>query len=271
MSVIVNPDIVLGSSPLIPPYPLNHARIGYKTILPLSEITATSEAAGFPASALANPLTYDQYRPDALDATVTIDRGQAVDVDYIGVGGHNLSDHGVVISFEYSTDGVTWSLLSSFSPANNTPLMLIFNTVTARYFRFTTSATGIYFIGAVYIGQALVMQRSIYGGHSPISLSRSTEFETTRSQTGQWLGRTVKRTGAGTSFEWSNLQASWYRAEFDPFVKAARASPFFIAWNPSKFPAEVGFCWSNADIIPQNMGVRDFMSVSIEVEGLTDD
>ena len=271
MTLIVQPAVYLSSSVYVPPFPLNHARIGYKTILPDSTITATSEAAGFPASALSNPLTYDQFRPDSLPVTVLVDRGQAVDVDYIGIGAHDMADHASVVTIEYSTDNATWTTLASFSPGDNTPIMLIFDTVTARYFRFTIEAASQFFIGACYIGQALVMQRAIYGGHAPINLSRVTEYETTRSELGQWLGRSVIRKGVATDFSWSHLTAAWYRENFDPFVKAARSTPFFIAWNPKKFQSEVGFCMTTGDIRPSNMGVRDYLQVSMSVQGISDD
>jgi hypothetical protein len=273
MSVIISPNLIINTSnnPSLPPFPLNHARIGIESILTNSNVTASSESSGFPASALSNPLTYDQWRPSSVPASVSVDNGSTVDVDYIGIAAHNLSSVGAVIDVEYSTDGVSWILLQELSPGDNGPIMLLFETITARYFRFTVEASDVFYIGAVYIGQALVMQRSIYGGHAPITLSRSTEFSPNRSEGGQWLGRSIVRKGTETSYDWSNLTALWYRQHFDPFVKLARTRPFFIAWYPSKFPQEVGFVWVNSDIKPQNMGVRDFMSVSMNVVGLTDD
>jgi len=67
------------------------------------------------------------------------------------------------------------------------------------------------------------------------------------------------------------LDAQWYRDNFDPFVVAARAAPFFFAWRNHEFPREVGFCWTTDDIRPQNMGVRNLMAVEFNMEGFSDE
>ena len=118
---------------------------------------------------------------------------------------------------------------------------------------------------------ALAMQRAIYAGHSPITLSRKTVKRPTKSEFGQWLGSSTIRHGLKTSFEWKNLKAAWYREYFDPFVKSARTKPFFIAWRPSKFPNEIAYAWTSNDIKPSNMGILDYMDVSMSVEGYADE
>lgn len=273
MAVVISDNMVIvGANPNLPPFPLSHARIGYESFCTTSNVTASSEAAGFPAISAVNPLTYDQWRPSAVPATWTCTLASAQDADYIGIAGHNLSTVGAVVAVEYSFDGSTWVELEQLSPADNSPIMLIFSTITALAWRLSiVSADSAPQIGAIYIGEALVMQRQIYGGHSPVTLSRQTELSPNRSEGGQWLGRSIVRKGVATSYEWKNLTALWYRQNFDAFVKVARTRPFFIAWYPSKYPQEVGFVWTTGDIQPQNMGIRDYMSVSMNVVGLTDD
>jgi hypothetical protein len=36
-------------------------------------------------------------------------------------------------------------------------------------------------------------------------------------------------------------------------VKLARKYPYFLAWEPLDFPAEVGYVWAEKDIIPSYM------------------
>jgi len=273
MAVIINSSAVLSTLSTLPPYPMNHARIGYQSFLPDADLTASTAAAGFPSEAVTNGLTYDQWRTESLPATLTIDLLSAKDCDYLGIAAHNLATIGAVVDIEYSLDeGATWTTLESMSPEDNTPIMLIFSTITARYWRAgITAPSGQAQIGAINLGQALVMQRPIYGGHTPITMSRRTEYQNNISDSGQWMGRTVVRKGVSTSFEWKHLTAGWYREYFSPFVKACRTTPFFIAWYPSKFPREVGYCWTNGDIAPSNMGIRDLMSVTLKVDGFSDD
>lgn len=274
MAVVISPNLVIpGANSDTPPFPLSHARIGYQSLLAASMVTATSEAAGFPASALVNGLTYDQWRPTALPATLDVDLGEAKDCDYMGIAAHNFATIGATVTAEYSTDGgSTWTTVSEFSPGDNNPIMLIFDTITARYWRLVVDApSGTLQMGVLYLGEALAMQRSIYGGVSPITLARRTEYNSNISDSGQWLGRTIVRKGSTASFEWRHLTADWYRENFDPFVKAARTTAFFIAWYPSKYPGEVGYCMTTGDVRPSNMGVSNLMSVSIQCEGFSDD
>ena len=120
----------------------------------------------------------------------------------------------------------------------------------------------------MYLGEVLEMQRPFYAGHSPGKLSRQTTLQPNRSVKGEWLGRSIVREGFGTSFQWRHLKSEWYRANFDPFVASARLYPFFISWNPQDHPDEVLYAWTNQDISPSNMGVINFMQVSMDVEAL---
>lgn len=272
MVAVVSPNIIFLTGPDTSPFPLNHARIGYQNFIQADMLTATSEDAGFPISSLYNPLTYDQYRTSVLPATINIDLGQTRDCDYMGLAAHNLSNISGVVSVEYSTDGgVNWTQLKEVSVGNNNPIMLIFSTITARYWRLVVSGTGTFRLGALYLGQALIMQRPMWAGHSPAPLSRKTEYKNNTSNAGQWLGRTIVRKGVGVEFEWNLLTSEWYRTYFDPFVKSARSTPFFIAWNPERYPNEVAYCWTNKDIKPVNSGPGDMMSVSFSAEGYSDD
>jgi hypothetical protein len=146
--------------------------------------------------------------------------------------------------------------------------MFLFEQVFASKFRVQLYGATAPQIGVIFIGKTLDMQRAIYGGHSPITLSRDTINRPSMSERGQWLGTSIIRTGFSTSFAWEHLTADWYREFFDPFVEHARSKPYFIAWRPSTFPAEVGYVHSSGDIKPANMGIRDFMSVTVNTEGL---
>ena len=246
--------------------PLSHARIGYSTITRNATVTASSAAPGFPASSIKHPLTYERWLPTTAPATLTIDSGALVLSDYVGIAAHTVGSTGGVITISYSENGTDWTDVLQTGPPNDNAIMALFEPVLARYWRIQISRVAE--IGAVYIGRALVMQRCMYGGHSPGTLSRQTEIEPSRSVTGQFLGRSIVRQGFATSYQWANLTAPWYRANFDPFVEAALRNPFFIAWYPEKFPGEVLYAWCNHDISPTNQGQRDLMSVGFNVEAV---
>jgi hypothetical protein len=247
--------------------PLNHAFIGYKNLVSSATVTATNSTVGFPADAVKRETTWERYRPGTLPATLNIDFGAIAPLSYIGIGAHTLGSSGNDLLAEYSDNGSVWTEIVTTSPVDDSAILLLFSEAPARYLRLTLTNGAIPAIGVVYAGQSLVMQRAIYGGHSPITMSRTTTFRTNESEKGQWLGRSIVRSGLSASYDWTRLKSDWYRAEFDPFVLAARTKPFFIAWNPLEFPSEVVFAWTGSDIVPTNSGPRDLMSVSMTVSG----
>lgn len=269
MSVVISPSLVSNEYE----FPLNHARIGYQDFVKTSTVTASTESAIFPADAVQRETTYERWQPTALPATLTIDSGTSPSgtASYLGIGAHTLGDNGNTVLLEYSHDATTWTTVDSVEPADNTALMMLFAEVQARYWRITISGGTAPTVGVVYLGQVLEMQRSIYGGHTPITLGRQTTIRPSVSEKGQWLGRSIVRNALATGYSFRHLTASWYRANFDPFAKAARSRPFFIAWRPETYPSEVAYGWTNDDITPSNMGVRDYMEVSFNVVGHADE
>jgi hypothetical protein len=122
-------------------------------------------------------------------------------------------------------------------------------------------------IGIIRAGAALQMPIPIYGGHRPLNLNRVTEAQQQFSETGQWLGRIIKRRAVTTSYDWEYLKTAWYDTYFEPFAKTLPLQPFFIAGNPSKITTDVGFVWTDRDVEPVNMGIKAYRSVSLGVTG----
>jgi len=268
--LVISPNLVRGGGGgrLAPSTERCIAFIGYDNYLYRgAAVSASSQAVGFPASSVTNPLTYERWlaNPSDSDPTLTIDIGAQQDINYIGIGAHNIVGDVVV---ESSPDGSTWSVVTGgTSPAGRSrAMMFIFNAVTARYWKIKLGAAAE--IGVVYIGRVLEMPVRMYGGHTPGVLARQTNIRTNESVAGQFLGRSIIRQGYATSYTWNHLDPLWYRANFDLFVEHATQYPFFIAWNHNTFPDEVLFGWTTDDIAPVNMGVRGFMSVSMSVEAV---
>jgi len=244
--------------------PLNHARIGYQNLTYGLTATASSAAAGFPAIAATYPTTFEYWTPTALPAAWGVDFGSAKSVDYCGIVGDL---NGATIEIQSSSNFSTWTARGTIGPTTDRINMALFLETSVRYWRLYVTG-GLPNIAVVHLGKALAMQRKIYQGHTPLTLSRTTELSNNMSDGGQYLGRSVIRKGAQTSCNWSHLKADWYRSNFDPFVKAARTGPFFIGWRPESYPSELGYVWTDNDIAPTNSGPRDFMSVGVSFMGL---
>lgn len=250
-------------------YPFTNARIGYQTITRNGALSASTEAAGHPAYSAGLPNTYESWVPTSVPATITCDAGAPADVDYIGIAAHTLGSGGNTFRVQYSSDGSSWSdATGDMTVADDTPIMVFFGLQSARYWRLNISSGTVPIIGTWYAGKALAMQRAIYSGHSPITLSRQTVIRSNKSEGGHFLGRYIVRSGVNTSASFQHLTASWYREYFDPFVLSARTMPFFFAWRPREYPREVAYAWTAGDISPSNMGIRDLMSVEVQMSGV---
>lgn len=262
MSVYIGSGLVLTDPAFGDAATANHARIGYRTYSRTGTWSASTEEANFPALQLRYAQTTKFWKPTANTSWIKLDIGSPQEVDYVGLVGKYA---GLTLTLEYSFDDVSWTTIDSRIPADNKAIMHLFAEVSARYWRVSFSG-GIPALAVMYVGKVLVMQRGVYGGFSPPTLSRVTGYTTNITETGQFAGRSILKRGFETSVPWDNLTADWYRANFDPFVESARSYPFFIAWRPQGYPEEIVYAWTNQDIKPSNQGTRDLMDVSIDLE-----
>ena len=257
---------------------LKYPRFGYANVLRQSDctITASTEDGDNDGESVINGLTYDFWEPTAVPATLTFEFSEAVTADYCGIAGHTLTETGNQVELEY-WDGLSpgsWVSLGSVLPGSengNKTIMFIFDEVTSSKFRITLSGgtgTTMPSVAVVNIGSVLVSQRMIYGGHTPITLSKNTVIRPQSSENGQFLGRSIIREGASTTIALDNLTAPWVRSDFYPFMESARVYPFFFAWRPTvTYADEVAYVWTNGDISVTNKGQANLMTTSFKVEG----
>ncbi len=248
---------------------LKHPRVGIDDLFRDGTVTASSEAADHPKENATDGLDWDWWEPTGVPAWIQVDAGSAQAVTYMGIAAHDLGTQGCSVTPQYSSDGSTWSdATSAHSPSDDTPIMFLFEEVSARYWRLYISGGSAPQLAVVQVGKSLDFQRALYQGHSPLPLSRQTDVRPNRAEGGARLGRSIIRRGVATSVQFQNLKADWVRSELDPFIKLARTYAFFFAWRPTTYPDEVGWVWVNGDIVPENSGPADRMSVSFDVQGI---
>lgn len=248
--------------------PLTHARIGHSGNWYSGTPTASGTATGYFEDAPDVSLTYEKWKPDAIPATWENDLGSSVTVDYCAIAGHTLGTNGCTIKVQY-WDGADWAdLTPATAIADDMPIFCIFAPTAAQRFRVNiTAGTAEPEIAVIKFGQALQMTRALYGGHTPIALARQTILRSNQSETGENLGRTKQRVMYGSSLSWSNLDADWVRTNWPPLQRAIEAEAFFLAWRPITF-SEVAYCQTDSIPAPSNMGVRNLMSVEMQVRAL---
>ena len=249
-----------------PPFALNHARILYDNLL-LGSAVAVS--AGDNGSFTLIPNTADRWTTTSGSRTITYTLAANADIDTVCIGAHNLGSSGYSVTVDYSIDLVTAfaSFDTSQNPVDDAAMMFhLSSSVSVRRLRITVSGTGNIFVGSVYAGIALQMQRPFFAGHAPITLSATTTRYSSMTEGGNFVGEQIRRLGYKTSADWANLENDWYRFYFQPFVISARTLPFYFAWNLLQYPLDVGYCKTSEDISPA-YGVKTRFNVSFSMVG----
>jgi len=211
------------------------------------------------------PNTFERWRPPSGAVTVKFQMSVTAEIDFIGIAAHALTGESFVLSTAATVGGALTERAAA-SPTDNGALMFSFDPVTVQEIAFTATLSAANEIGVIFAGKALQMPRNIYGGHSPITLSQVTEFQSPVSETGQFLSRNIIRQGLKTTMSWQFLDPDFYRNDFQLFVNSVRKNPFFVKWRPDLFSNEVAFCQTIGDIKPTNMGGgHTLMSVSAPI------
>lgn len=248
--------------------PLNCARILWNAI------SGVVTGGGATPALAANEYTNQRWFPGVLPATWTMETPADAQVDTLFIAAHNLgSTNSTVLVETSSTTSGAFTPRATVVPVDNSTIAVMFNTAggaphTIRRIRITiTGASNSVQIGIIRAGVALQMEQPVFGGIRPIGLSRAVETRHSNSETGQWLGRTIQRQALVTEMPWEHLSSAWYRANFDPFALSLPQTPFGLIQNPLRMPESVAWCWTDSVPVPENMGIRDLMRVSLPIIG----
>lgn len=247
---------------------VNEPLIGYHNRLLPGVVSDVDTPSDGPRRNALNGLTYNFWRLGTGTQTIEATFPGSRNADYVGIAAHTLGSAGRRVRVQQGTTNVHsegW-----FAPSTDAPLMIHFPRTGASSWRVQIEAGPEAYIGVIYLGEVLRMQRRIFRGHTPGPFGRVTDILPQRSVAGQFLGRSVVRRGVATSYSFSNLGNDWYRDNFDPFAQAAQGRAFFIADRPDDYPEDCIFAWTTEDIQPSNTGPRDFMGVSFSVEGIAE-
>lgn len=195
--------------------------------------SSSGAADGYPAAAARTYATYEGWRPASASATLSSAYAVAYPTSYIGaviIG----APSGATVLAQYSTDGVSYETVSGSIDAATGTALWLFDAVQARFVRLLVSGMNVAGarVAVLMAGSATVLQRSIYVGHTPLDYARQTVLASNRSESGQFLGRIIRRESNATGVTVSNLTAAYYRQSLDPVFVAMRSQPIFWAWRP---------------------------------------
>ena len=244
----------------LPYYPLNNARILWDNVLASATFTATSEIEGFEAANAQATDTASWWWP-SVAGTLTMTLSGAASISSVGIAAHSLGGEGVGVTVQ-GLVGATWTTLHpEIVPDDNSAMMIMFASVTVTAVRLILDGSAR--IGVVYAGSEMIMPQRVYTAAPPLSMVISTEYQTNKSQTGQFMGRSIMANARPFDVSWTHLHETWVRSDFYPFILAARRDPFFVALRPAGYPDDVGYVWTSSDIVPARMGLKDFIEVQV--------
>ncbi len=209
-------------------------------------------------------LTYDGWTTTATGGYIEFTASVAHAADYFAFAAHDLHLHAGSIQLEYH-DGSSWVQVATAAPGTLSPMVLLFDSVASNRWRVTVASTSAATIGVICVGPRLSMPHGSYVGHAPARLGRVDRLLVEKSQGGQFLGRSVIRTGASETLAFEYLPPQWVRDYWQEFVDHAVEKPWFLLWNPERWPTEAAYCWTTGPIRTRNSH-PNFMSADVNYE-----
>lgn len=239
----------------------------YDNRLADAALVASSTASGFAAANVTDWRPYTWWQPTALPATLTVDCGSARAADYALIWGHTLFTAGCTLEVRGSTDNFAGSnvLVASITPTSNDPFLLLFGSVSYRYWRIRiTGAATMPALAIAAIGAALNLPVGLPEGFDPIG--RKVEGQSNRNENGQPLGRVVQFETWTESLKLQKVSWSWIRATWLPAWRAhLRSSPFVFAWDPGPYATELRLVTAGEQFTtPHQAGSRADLTVELK-------
>lgn len=247
----------------------------YSNVLATGVVTASSEAAGFPAARALDGLTYTAWKPDEDGAQwIAAEHAGAVAANTLGLANHNLATRAAVVKVQTSPDGSAWTDRLTVTPASDLPLMRSFASVAALHWRLLVTFSGpAPFISAVMVGPGVVVERGLIDGYKPISLNDEGDEVTTHiTESGHYVGRSLISRGAAWTLALRNLSRAWVEDEWAAFARHAKTRPFFFAEDEDDLTENVGLFWSDAARIPvpELNGSMLYYDTALSLRGMAD-
>lgn len=248
----------------------NNPVIGRDNLVTSTNVTASSTAAGFPASNMGNPITSLKWKGSAAAAatvTVTLD-GNAPN-DYVAIVGHNFGSTGITVTAEVSIDGSTWTAVSpAMLYRDDGPKLLRFASADRTGIRLSLGAgSAAPELAVIYTGTATVVPARHWVGQQPMPLADELNIAAGESINGQFLGSIEVGGRWQTRVPLRLMSESFVRTDIRPLYASPR-QPFFFAWRPGDWPEEVVFAQVQGNPKPVNELVNGLMAVDLDLTGI---
>ncbi len=268
---VISPNLVLGAE-----VASNNPVIGIDSRVTAASLEATTSAPGRPVTNLANASTAEHWAAANRRwqfLTCTLMSGE--EIDYVGLARHNFASAGIAVTVQgYAETGDNgepdWRTIAGpVIPASDGALLIRFQPFAYEGIRVRLSpGSSPARCAVLHAGPALVLERRIYVGHTPMPYGRVTRTTDNVSENGQFLGRIVRHETLETGFTMENITPAFYRDHLDAFIAEAVRRPFFFAWRPGDYAHEVGYAWFAKTPRPVNQRPNGMMQVQFSLKGI---
>lgn len=267
--IVISQAIVLNAVETTPDHPI----VGWNNIVTPANIAAdATPAAGFPVSNLANPATHREWQSSAaVDQHITVTSDGLTQLDYLAVARHNFGSARIQVSVEALISGVWTTIVSPVMVVDDTPILFRFDPQAYPSVRLLMRAgLAAPFAAVVYVGKLLIMEKRLWVGHVPFPFAQRSTISNGMSESGQFLGRIVLGAWRETTASFELITPAWYRANMTAFQLVSKQIPFFFAWRPASYPAEVGYGWLLDDTLPtpQDYNSGNLISFDLHMGGI---
>lgn len=242
---------------------LRYPRILWNSVTRRGTLAVSTEAEGFDGVNSLTSTEADDWKPTAMPATWTLTFDATETVNAVGINSHTIGTAGATVTVQEWT-GSAWADVIAATPSDDTPIAFLFKARSTDRLRLNITGSTEPRIAVIYVCEAIEIPQLVYGGATtPIDLARVTQYDTTISTGGRYMGRSIKYAKNENDFTVEHLTEYYVRNTLDPFIDDARVYPYFLLERPITYPTTLSYRWMDEDITPQRMGIRDFMSVNL--------
>lgn len=232
-------------------------------------LSASTEAVGYPKESAVSENTNKSWKPTALPANLSVDLGSATAVDSFAVVAHSCGTQGNTVALQSSIDNATWTTRCTVVPTDNTTILGMFTSTSARYWRILISNGSVPNIGVAMIGQRFNFPAGVKAPYTPVWLSQQYELLTATTLGGQFLGNKVLRQGGRTAINLVSFERNFAETNLTNFRLHYNSGKAFVwAAGPSIFSKDAGYVWrtDSSTMTPTFDENGSWMSVGLEVD-----
>jgi hypothetical protein len=231
-------------------------------------LTASTEAVDYPKENIRTENTNKSWRPTALPATLSVDLTASTAVDSFAIVGHNCGTKGNTILLQSSPDNSVWTTRATVVPTDDTTILGLFTSFSARYWRISISGGTVPTIAVWMLSQRFNMPAGVKPPYTPLWLAQDFDLLTGMTMGGQFLGNRVLRKGGRTAISLVALDTNFVETSLVLFRQHYNSGKAFVfASSPSTFTKDVGYVWrtESAVMSPTFDDNGNWMSVNMEV------